>query len=259
MAPTPEHTAPAASLEPRLRGRHILITGAASGIGLATASLFAAHGARLALLDRQADSVHALARALGAFSAVVDVADEASVRAAVQAAAAYMGGAIDGVVNAAGMALPAPLGDTRLEDWNRVLAVNLTGPFLVCREALPWLHQRPGATIVNVSSGSALLPVGMAISSYVASKAGLVAFTKSMASELGPRVRANAVCPGAVDTPLLPEVLRVKAQDPAQSPYALKRIATALEIAQAILYLSSAESSYVTGTALAVDGGRTFH
>lgn len=248
-----------AALEPRLRGRHILITGAGSGIGRATARLFAAQGARLALLDRNADAVRQVAEPLGAFHAAVDVADEGAVRAAVVAAANAMGDALDGVVNAAGMAIPAPVADTRLEDWNRVLAVNLTGPFLVCREALPWLRKRSGASIVNVSSGSALLPVGMAISSYVASKAGLVAVTKSMASELGPAIRANAVCPGAVDTPLLPDVLRVKAQDPAQSPYALKRIASAEEIAHAILYLTSDESSYITGAALAVDGGRTFH
>lgn len=251
--------APVASLKPRLGGRHVLITGAGSGIGRATARLLAAHGARLALLDRIADAVREVAQPLGAFHAAVDVADEAAVRETVAAAARAMGDALDGVVNCAGMAIPAPLGDTRLEDWNRVLAVNLTGPFLVCREALPWLLRRPCASIVNVSSGSALLPVGMAISSYVASKAGLVAMTKSLASELGPKVRANAVCPGAVDTPLLPDVLRVKAQDPAQSPYSLKRIASPEEIAQANLYLVSDESSYVTDAALAVDGGRTFH
>lgn len=242
-----------------LQGRHLLITGAGSGIGRATAQLFASHGARLALLDRNAEAVHTVARELGAFHAAVDVADEAQVNEAVQAAASAMGDAIDGVVNAAGMAIPAPLAETRLADWNRVLAVNLTGPFLLCRAALPWLQRSSDATIVNVSSGSALLPVGLAISSYVASKSGLIAFTKALASELGPQVRANAVCPGAVDTPLLPEVLRAKAQDPTQSPYALKRIATPEEIARAILFLSSSESSYVTGTALAVDGGRTFH
>ncbi len=241
-------------------GRLVLITGAASGIGLATARLFVAQGARVALLDRNAQALADTAAELGAsYYAAVDVSDEVQVQAAVRGAAAAMGDALDGVVNAAGMAIPAPVGDTTLPDWNRVLAVNLTGPFLVCREALPWLRRRPGATIVNVSSGSALLPVGMAISSYVASKAGLVALTKSMASELGPGIRANSVCPGAVDTPLLPEVLRVKAQDPAQSPYALKRVATAQEIAASLLFLTSDESSYVTGTALAVDGGRTFH
>lgn len=242
----------------RLSGRHVLITGAASGIGLATARLFAAEGARLALLDRNADAVAAIAGELQAFHYALDVADEAAVRAAVAGSAQAMGG-LDAVVNAAGMAIPAPLGETRLQDWHRVLDVNLTGPFLVCREALPYLLKRRGATIANVSSGSALLPVGIAISSYVASKAGLVAMTKAMASELGPDIRANVVCPGAVDTPLLPEVLRQKAIDPSQSPYALKRVAAPEEVAYALLYLTSDESSYVTGAALAVDGGRTYH
>lgn len=243
----------------RLAGRHVVITGAGSGIGRATARLFAAHGAKLALLDRNGEAVQRVAQPLGAFHAEVDVADEAAVQAAVAAAAKAMDDAIDGVVNAAGMAIPARLADTRLEDWHRVLDVNLTGPFLLCREALPYLQRHPGATIVNVSSGSALLPVGMAISSYVASKAGLVALTKAMAFELGPAIRANVVCPGAVDTPLLPDVLRVRAVDPALSPYALQRIATPEEIAYSILYLSSTESAYVTGAALAVDGGRTYH
>lgn len=242
----------------RLRDRHIVITGAGSGIGLATARLFAGEGARLALFDRNAAAVAEAARELNAFHAAIDVADETAVRTAIGDAHAHLGG-LDGVVNAAGIAIPAPIGETTLADWHRVLDVNLTGPFLVCREALPFLHNHPGSTIVNVSSGSALLPVGMSISSYVASKAGLVALTKAMASELGPRIRANVVCPGAVDTPLLPDVLRTKAMDPALSPYALKRVASPKEIAFSILYLSCAESSYVTGIALAVDGGRTFH
>ena len=242
----------------RLRDRHELITGAGSGIGRATARLFAAEGARVALLDCNAQALAEVARELGAFHAALDVADEAGVEAAVGSSARAMG-ALDGIVNAAGMAIPAPLAETRLADWQRVLDVNLTGPFLVCREALPHLKKHAGSTIVNVSSGSALLPVGMSIASYVASKAGLVALTKAMAYELGPGIRANVVCPGAVDTPLLPELLRTKAMDPALSPYALKRVATAEEIAYAILFLSCAESAYVTGTTLAVDGGRTYH
>lgn len=249
----------ASSANARLSGRHIVITGAASGIGRATARLFAEQGARLALFDQSAEAVARVARELKALHYPVDVADEASIRLAVGDAARNMGDALDGLVNAAGMAIPAPLAETRLVDWQRVLDVNLTGPFLLCREALPWLRKHQGATIVNVSSGSALLPVGMAISSYVASKAGLVAFTKALASELGPDIRANAVCPGAVDTPLLPDVLRTRAVDPELSPYALKRVATPEEIAYSILYLSCNESAYVTGAALAVDGGRTYH
>jgi NAD(P)-dependent dehydrogenase (short-subunit alcohol dehydrogenase family) len=242
----------------RLAGRRILVTGGASGIGKATVELFAREGARLALLDVNADATATVAGALGAQGYTVDVTDEGAVRDAVGAAADALGG-LDGIANVAGMAIPAPLERTTLADWNRVIAVNLTGPFLVCREALPFLQKAQNATIVNVSSGSALLPVSLAIGSYVASKSGLIAFSKALAYELAPRIRVNAVCPGAVDTPILPDVLRDAANDPQRSPYALKRVATPAEIAAAVLFLTSHESSYVTGATLAVDGGRTFH
>lgn len=242
----------------RLAGRRILITGAGSGIGKATAELFAREGATLALLDMNGDAVRSVATPLGAHPFTVDVANEDGVRATIRAAAAALGG-LDGIANVAGMAIPAPLAATTLPDWNRVIGVNLTGPFLICREALPFLAQNETATIVNVSSGSALLPVSLSISSYVASKAGLIAFSKAMAYELAPKIRVNAVCPGAVDTPILPDSLREAARDPARSPYALRRIAEADEIASAVLFLTSNESSYITGTTLAVDGGRTYH
>jgi NAD(P)-dependent dehydrogenase (short-subunit alcohol dehydrogenase family) len=242
----------------RLAGRRVLLTGGGSGIGKAAAEIFAREGARLALLDVNGDAVTAVARQLGAEAFVVDVTDESQVRGAVSAAADRLGG-LDGVANIAGMAIPATLQQTSLTDWNRVIAVNLTGPFLVCREALQFLQEQDKATIVNVSSGSALLPVSLAIGSYVASKSGLIAFSKALAYELAPRIRVNAVCPGAVDTPILPDVLRQAANDPQRSPYALKRVATPAEIAAAVLFLTSHESSYVTGATLAVDGGRTFH
>lgn len=242
----------------RLAGRRIVITGAGSGIGKATAELFAREGAALALLDLNADSAKSVAATVAGYAFAVDVADEAAVRKAVQAASAALGG-LDGVVNVAGMAIPAPIADTTLVDWNRVVGVNLTGPFLICREALPFLQQNKTASIVNVSSGSALLPVSLSISSYVASKAGLIAFSKALAYELGPKIRVNAVCPGAVDTPILPASLREAALNPDKSPYALKRVAQPEEIARAILFLASEESSYVTGSTLAVDGGRTYH
>jgi NAD(P)-dependent dehydrogenase (short-subunit alcohol dehydrogenase family) len=139
------------------------------------------------------------------------------------------------------------------------MAVNLTAPFLVCREALPHLRQAEGAAIVNVSSGSALLPIGNTLTSYAASKAGLIAFSKALASELAPHVRVNVLCPGAVDTPMILDSIRALAVDAERSPYALRRLAEPREIAEGILYLISSASTYVTGITLAVDGGRTFH
>lgn len=242
----------------RLSGRRILLTGGGSGIGKATAELFAREGARLALLDINGDAVRDVAAQLSAEAFVTDVADEAGVKKTIDKVAESLGG-LDGVANIAGMGLPSPLQHMTLDDWNKVVAVNMTGPFLICREALRYLQANDRATIVNVSSGAALLPVNLANSSYVASKAGLVAFSKALAHELAPRIRVNAVCPGAVDTPLIPPQYRAAASDPQTSPYALKRIASAEEIAAAVLFLTSDESSYITGTALAVDGGRTYH
>jgi NAD(P)-dependent dehydrogenase (short-subunit alcohol dehydrogenase family) len=145
-----------------------------------------------------------------------------------------------------------------LEDWNRVLAVNLTAPFLLCREAIPHLRQAGGGTIVNVASGQGLVPSAPGLSAYAASKGGLVTFSKAMALELAPDIRVNAICPGVVDTPLLPPQMREAAGAP-ESGYALKRVGEPEEIAAGILFLTSRESAFVTGIALAVDGGRTYH
>jgi len=244
----------------RLAGRRILVTGAGSGIGRAVAELFAREGARLALFDLQVDAARELAQRSGGVALQVDVADEAAVFDAVARAAGALGG-LDGVVNAAGIIALGPLENIDLQSWRRQLDVNLTGPYLICRAALPWLRQSAHATIVNIASAQALRPVG-ASCAYAASKAGLLNFTKAIAGELAPAIRVNAVCPGIVDTPMVAAVSR-SADNPAATPslkdYPLGRMARPGEIASAILFLSCEESSYVTGAALAVDGGRTFH
>lgn len=244
----------------RLVNRRILITGAGSGIGRAVAHLFAREGARLALFDLRVETAAALAQSSGGVALQVDVSDEAAVRSAVAEAAQTLGG-LDGVVNAAGIIALGPLENIDLQSWRRQIDVNLTGPYLICRAALPWLRQSAQATIVNIASAQALRPVG-ASCAYAASKAGLLNFTKAIAGELAPAIRVNAVCPGIVDTPMVAAVNR-NANRPEATPglrdYPLGRMAQPEEIASAILFLSCAESSYVTGAALAVDGGRTFH
>jgi len=244
----------------RLAGRRFLITGAGSGIGRAVAELFAREGARLALLDLRVDAARVFAQRSGGVALQVDVSDEDGVRSAVAEAAAVLGG-LDGVVNAAGIIALGPLENIDLHSWRRQLDVNLTGPYLICRAALPWLRQSAHATIVNIASAQALRPVG-ASCAYAASKAGLLNFTKAIAGELAPAIRVNAVCPGIVDTPMVAAVSG-SAERPAATPslrdYPLGRMAQPEEIASAILFLSCEESSYVTGAALAVDGGRTFH
>jgi len=245
----------------RLAGRRILVTGAASGIGLAIAEMFVGEGAALALVDLDKDGVETAAARLGANPFVFDLADSEGVDALVEGAAAALGG-LDGVVNCAGIATPTSIGDTDAKTLARYIAVNLTAPYLICRAALPHLRKVKGSTIVNIGSGQGLLPNSPNNTAYAATKGGLITFTKSLAAEIGPDVRANAVCPGLVRTPMTAFFLEGY-DDPADVPflqqYVMKRMGEPGEIASAVLFLSCAESSLITGSALAVDGGRCFH
>ena len=236
----------------RLQGRRIVVTGAASGIGKATALLFSAEGASVALLDLDELGVAQVARQAGGHGFQVDVSSEESVARAVEGAAAALGG-IDGLVNAAGIMHTGPMADIPVATWRKVLEVNLTGPYLVARCCLPWMRQESSASIVNIASAAGLLPNAPGLTAYAASKGGVVNLTRAMAAELAPAIRVNSVCPGMVDTPMA-EGFRGNVGN-----YALKRIAAPDEIARVILFLTSHEASYVTGAALAADGGRSFH
>ncbi len=241
-------------VEGRLDGRRILVTGAASGIGRAVVEVFLRAGARVAALDRRRPAdLPGEALCLEA-----DVTDPDAVDRAVADAANAFGG-IDGLVNAAGIANTDWAEEVSLADWKRVLEVNLTGSFIVCRACLPHLRVTGRGAIVNFASGQGLAPFKQR-SAYAASKAGVISLTRSLAMEWAPQVRVNTVCPGAVDTPMVrggysPEALR----EQVGPRYALGRIGEPHEIALAALYLSSAESSFVTGIVLAVDGGRSYH
>lgn len=244
----------------RLSGRRIILTGGASGIGEAVALLFAEEGAKLGIIDVNAQGLDSIISRSGAKGAVCDLEDGAAIDLAVEKLAADLGG-IDGVVNCAGIRFSKFLPEQDPESWRRMMAVNLDAPYRICRASLPHLTAQPKATIVNVSSGQALLPSVPGISAYATSKAGLVAFTKVLAAELAPSIRVNAICPGLVATPMVAEFLG--GEDPDKSEfakqYALKRSASAREIAEVALFLTSDASSYITGVALAADGGRTFH
>lgn len=243
----------------------MLVSGAASGIGLAVARLAQARGARVCMLDRDRTALESTGMDLGCnvLPLVCDVTDAAGVASAVEQAARWLGG-MDALVNSAGIDSHTVFETLSDAEWARTFAVNLTGPMLLCRAALPHLKDAGKSTIVNVSSAAGLSPLPNR-TAYCASKAGLIMFGKALAMEVAANgVRVNAVCPGAVDTPLFRSSYE-HGVDPEtelaaiRQRYAMRRIATPDELAEAILYLSGPESSFITGIALAVDGGRTFH
>jgi NAD(P)-dependent dehydrogenase (short-subunit alcohol dehydrogenase family) len=237
-----------------LRGLGALVTGGASGIGLATARLLADRGARVAVLDLNPDG---LPDGLLPFQA--DVCDDASVRAAVESAAAELGG-IDIVVNNAGMGAIGTVEDNPDEQWHRVLDVNVLGIVRTTRAALPHLRRSTHAAIVNTCSigATAGLPQRAL---YCASKGAVLSLTLAMAADhVREGIRVNCVNPGTADTPWVGRLLD-SADDPQAERAALNarqpmgRLVTAEEVAAAIGYLASPAAASVTGTSLAVDGG----
>jgi NAD(P)-dependent dehydrogenase (short-subunit alcohol dehydrogenase family) len=248
-----------------MEGRLTVITGASSGIGRAAASLFAAEGADLVLVDLPTADSQAVAhecRSLGARALAIacDVADAASVDDAF-ATAALAFGSVSAVFNNAGVSVFAPLVDTTSEQWNHVIAVNLTGCFNVLRAAARAM-KTTGGTIVNTSSELALIGQAGYVA-YTATKGGILSMTRAAAAELAQYgIRVNALCPGTVDTPLLDVEFR-SASDPdearreVEETILMARIGRPDEIAEAALYLLSNQSTYTTGAALVVDGGRT--
>lgn len=236
----------------RLQDRRIVITGGAVGIGRATAIRAVAEGAQVFLLDLDAARLAQTCDELGCDGASADVTDEQDIAAAMDQARARMGG-IDGLVNSADVMLRGSMMEIDGATWRRVIEINLTGPYLVTRAALPALLEAGNAAVVNIASAQALLPNSPNRSAYCASKGGLLNLSRSLAAEFAPKVRVNTVCPGLVDTAMADGV-RQNAGN-----YAIGRLAYPEEIAAAIVFLLGGESSYVTGAALAVDGGRSFH
>jgi NAD(P)-dependent dehydrogenase (short-subunit alcohol dehydrogenase family) len=235
-----------------------LVTGAARGIGLATAERFLAEGWRVALLDIEGellrDAVGALKRPDQAMALPCDVSNSDAVNAAIEAVGTRFG-RLDALINNAGVATFAPLLETTNEDWNRILAVNLTGPFLCTKAAVPLMRASGGGAIVNITSISAVRASTLR-SAYGTSKAGLAHLTKQLAVELASAgIRVNAVAPGPVETAMAKAVHTPEIRADYHDAIPLNRYGLEAELAEAIFFLSCDRSSYITGQMLAVDGG----
>ena len=235
-----------------------LVTGAARGIGLATAKRFLAEGWRVALLDIEGEllarAAASLAKPDDTLALHCDVSDAHAVAAAMAQVAARFG-RLDALVNNAGVAVFAPLLETSDADWNRILSVNLTGPFLCTKMAAPLLREHGGGAVVNITSISAVRASTLR-SAYGTSKAGLAHLTKQFAVELASLgIRVNGVAPGPVDTAMAKAVHTAEIRADYHDAIPLNRYGLEEELAEAIFFLSSDRASYITGQILAVDGG----
>lgn len=245
----------------RLADRIAVVTGGASGIGLATARRFAAEGAVVVIADLDAGAGEAAAREVGCAFRPVDVADRASVDALFDGVAAEYG-RVDVAFNNAGISPPDDdsIETTELPAWERVQDVNLKSVYLCCRAALRHMIPAGHGSIINTASFVALLGSATSQISYTASKGGVLAMTRELGVQFARRgIRVNALCPGPVNTPLLQELF---AKDPERAQRRLVhvpmgRFAEPEEIAAAVAFLASDDASFITATAFVVDGGIT--
>lgn len=242
-----------------LSGKIALITGATSGIGMATAKVFAERGASLLLSGRNADAGQALAAELGARFLVIDVAAAGAAEILIDWAVRSHG-RLDILVNNAGVLFPGDSQECTDEQWATILAVNVTGVFRLSRAAVPVMARQGGGVIVNVASDWGLVAAQKAVA-YGTSKGALVQLTRSMAADHARQgIRVNAVCPGDTDTPMLRTLAGAEAEARLQEMAAaipLGRIGRPRDTATAIAFLASDDASFITGAMLPVDGGNS--
>ena len=248
----------------QLQDKVAIITGAATGIGRATALLFAKEGASVVVADINEDDAQRTVADIedkggSARFVQTDVSEAEDVQALMERSAEEMGG-IDVIVNNAGAQRSGAVTEFEESEWDLLMRVNPRSCFLGAKYGVPYLRERGGGSIVNVSS-LAGLKGGPGMTAYSASKGAIIAFTRALAEELAPdNIRANSVCPGWIDTPFNEPAIefmggRAQQEEMVQQTVPLKRQGTSEEIAPGILYLASDASSYVTGQELVIDGG----
>lgn len=234
-----------------------VVTGAARGIGLAIAQKFLAQSCRVALIDIDAETLANTAAALSEqpiLPVECDVSDPEQVQTAMDQIAAHFG-RIDALVNNAGIAVFKPMLETTFDEWSRVMATNLTGPFLCTQACAPHMLKTGGGSVVNIASISGVRASTLRIA-YGTSKAGVMHLTKQQAVELGNRgIRVNAVAPGPVETAMAQQIHSADIRTDYYDAIPLRRYGTAQEIAEAVAFLCSDAASYINGQTLAVDGG----
>jgi len=245
----------------RLTGKRLIVIGAATGIGRAVAQAFAAEGARIAIADISEAAGRRTADEIGSAADffTCDVADEKSVRATIDAAAARLGG-LDGIVNNAALQMAGEIASFETDRWDALMNVNIRGVFFGAKYTIPHLKAAGGGSIINTSSLAGKRG-GPGISAYATSKGAVMAFSTAAALELAPRrIRVNSVCPGFIDTPFNQPAIdfmggRAAQEELVKKMVPLGRQATPEEIAPLYVFLASNESSYLTAQALSVDGG----
>lgn len=234
--------------------RTALVTGGAAGIGQATAAALTAAGLRVAVVDREAATPPD-----GGVAVRADVGRSSECARAVAEALEALG-RLDVLVNCAGIQRYGDVIETPDEVWDEVIAVNLSAVFWMSKHAMPHLLASGASAVVNVASVQAFA-AQHGVAAYSASKGGIVALTKAMAVDHAPRVRVNAVCPGSVDTPMLRSAAALFSDEPDKAVaswgqmHPMGRVCTPQEVADAVVYLAGPQSSFITGTALLVDGG----
>jgi meso-butanediol dehydrogenase/(S,S)-butanediol dehydrogenase/diacetyl reductase len=242
-----------------LDGQRAVITGGASGIGRATARRMAEEGASVAVIDINGDAAADVAAEIGGHSFVADVTDPDGLRDAVDGAAAAMDG-VTILYNNAGIGSVSPLHEWEPEEWNRLVAVNLTGVYLGFRAAIPHLRASGGGSVVSTASISGTRPAA-GEAPYSAAKAGVAAITASAALEYGPDIRVNSVAPGMIVTALTEPLLQFlpHEQERYNRTTPLGRVGQPEDIADVVVFLCSDLARFITGQNIVVDGGMTLH